>query len=106
MRDPHKGPRCLLFFLPADTEGIKIQNNWDTMSLRASASHDIVWDKVFVLEERVFDRPARTWDRFIDAFCSQGAILRRLLCGYRLGRMGLCAQNGCGNGFRCPLSAR
>jgi alkylation response protein AidB-like acyl-CoA dehydrogenase len=66
--DPHEGPRCLLFFLPADTPGIKIQNNWDTMSIRASASHDIVWEKVFVPEERVFDRPARTWDRFIDAF--------------------------------------
>jgi alkylation response protein AidB-like acyl-CoA dehydrogenase len=66
--DPHTGPRCLLFSLPADTPGIKIQQNWDTMSIRASASHDIVWDNVFVPEERVFDRPARTWDLFIETF--------------------------------------
>ena len=40
--DPHKGPLCLTFFVPAKTPGIHIQSNWDTMSIRASASNDIV----------------------------------------------------------------
>jgi alkylation response protein AidB-like acyl-CoA dehydrogenase len=62
--DPEKGPLCLFFSLPANTPGIKIQNNWDTLSIRASASHDIVWENVFVPEESVTARPARTWDIF------------------------------------------
>src|SRR4029434_6871745 len=63
-----EGPRCLLFFPPAKTPGIKIQNNWDTMSIRASSSHDIVWENVFVPAERAIDRPARTWDIFVKTF--------------------------------------
>src|SRR5262249_45561627 len=62
--DPEKGPQCLFFTLPAKTPGIKIQNNWDTMSIRSSASHDVVWENVFVPEENVTVRPARTWDTF------------------------------------------
>jgi alkylation response protein AidB-like acyl-CoA dehydrogenase len=66
--DPQKGPRCLLFFLSGNTPGIQKQNNWDTMSIRASSSHDIVWDNVFVPEKRAIDRPARTWDIFVKTF--------------------------------------
>src|ERR1700733_1278270 len=39
--DPKNGPTLISFYLPAKTPGIKIQNNWDTLSIRASASHDI-----------------------------------------------------------------
>src|SRR5713101_8253250 len=60
--DPEKGPSCLAFFVPKNTPGIKIQNNWDTLSIRASASNDIVWENVFVPEEAVIARPARTLD--------------------------------------------
>ena len=60
--DPEKGPLCLLFPLPAKTPGIKIHNNWDTLSIRASASNDVVWENVFVPEENVTARPAQTWD--------------------------------------------
>ena len=44
------------------TEGLKVQNNWETMSIRCSASHDIVWENVFVPEKNVTTRPARGWD--------------------------------------------
>lgn len=68
--DPVKGPFCLFFTLPANTPGIKVQNNWDTMSIRASASHDIVWENVFAPEESVTARPARTWDTYNNVFVS------------------------------------
>jgi alkylation response protein AidB-like acyl-CoA dehydrogenase len=68
--DPEQGPLCLFFTLPADTKGIEVQNNWDTMSIRASASHDIVWDNVFVPDECVKARPARRWDGYNSVFVS------------------------------------
>lgn len=68
--DPAKGPRCLFFTVPTKTPGVKIQNNWDTMSIRASASHDTVWENVFVPEESVTVRPARTWDAYNNVFVS------------------------------------
>jgi alkylation response protein AidB-like acyl-CoA dehydrogenase len=68
--DPAKGPLCLHFTVPAKTAGLKIQNNWDTMSIRASSSHDLVWENVFVPEENVTSRPARTWDTYNSLFAS------------------------------------
>jgi alkylation response protein AidB-like acyl-CoA dehydrogenase len=68
--DPRQGPTCLFFTVPANTPGIKIQTNWDTMSIRSSASHDSVWENVFVPEENVIVRPARTWDTYNSVFVS------------------------------------
>jgi len=68
--DPTEGPLCLFFTVPAKTAGIKIQNNWDAMSIRASASHDIVWENVFVPEEHIAARPARSWDTYNSVFVS------------------------------------
>lgn len=68
--DPVKGPLCLYFYMPAKTAGIKIQNNWDTMSIRASSSHDTVWENVFVPEETVTERTARGWDTYNNVFVS------------------------------------
>jgi alkylation response protein AidB-like acyl-CoA dehydrogenase len=68
--DPEKGPVCLLFPLPAKAPGITIRNNWDTLGIRASASNDVVWENVFVPEERATPRPARTWDTYNDIFVS------------------------------------
>jgi alkylation response protein AidB-like acyl-CoA dehydrogenase len=68
--DPEKGPLCLFFTVPTNTPGVKIQTNWDTMSIRASASHDILWENVFVPAENVTARPARTWDTYNNVFVS------------------------------------
>ena len=68
--DPVKGPLCLLFFVPANTSGLTIQNNWDTMSIRASASHDLVWDNVFVPDINVKARAARSFDTYARVFIS------------------------------------
>ena len=70
--DPDKGPRCLAFTIPAKTPGVSIQNNWDTMSIRCSASNDILWENVFVSDELVMDRPARAVDTFVSLLCSWG----------------------------------
>lgn len=70
--DPDKGPRCLAFTIPAKTLGVSIQNNWDTMSIRCSASNDIVWENVFVPNEVVMDRPARAADTFVNLLCTWG----------------------------------
>ena len=68
--DSEKGPVILGFYLPKNTPGIKLQNNWDTLSIRASSSHDIVWDNVFVPEESARPRPARSWDTTLKIFSS------------------------------------
>jgi alkylation response protein AidB-like acyl-CoA dehydrogenase len=68
--DPEQGPRCLLFFVPTNTPGIHLQTNWDTLSIRASASNDIVWENVFVPEQDVMVRPARTMDPVINLLIS------------------------------------
>jgi alkylation response protein AidB-like acyl-CoA dehydrogenase len=66
--DPVKGPLVLGFYLPPNTPGIKIQKNWDTLSIRASSSNDIVWENVFVPDEGVRSRPARSWDTSLNVF--------------------------------------
>ena len=57
--NPEKGPQCLLCFLPTNTKGVQIQNNWDTMSIRSSCSNDVVWDNVFISEGSLVPS---TWD--------------------------------------------
>jgi alkylation response protein AidB-like acyl-CoA dehydrogenase len=68
--DPVKGPLCLYFRVPAKTAGVTIQNNWDTMSIRASASHDTVWENVFVPDANITARPAGVWDTYNSTFVS------------------------------------
>lgn len=66
--DPDTGPVMLNFYLPTKTPGIKIQNNWDTMSIRASSSSDINWENVFVPEESANRRPVGQWDQTMKLF--------------------------------------
>jgi alkylation response protein AidB-like acyl-CoA dehydrogenase len=68
--DPEKGPLILGFYLPKNTSGIKLQNNWETLSIRASSSQDIIWDNVFVPETSARSRPARSWDTTLKIFSS------------------------------------
>jgi alkylation response protein AidB-like acyl-CoA dehydrogenase len=68
--DPEKGPLLITCFLPRDTPGIKIQNNWDTLGIRASSSSDIIWDNVFAPDDSVRVRPVRSWDHTLKTFSS------------------------------------
>ena len=66
--DPEKGPRILTFNLPANTPGITIQGNWDTLGIRASSSSDTLWANVFVPDSAARSRPARSWDTSLKTF--------------------------------------
>jgi alkylation response protein AidB-like acyl-CoA dehydrogenase len=60
--EPDKEPQCLLCVLPSAAEGVQIQDNWDTMSIRSSRSNDVVWDNVFIPDDAAVLRPVQTWD--------------------------------------------
>src|SRR5947207_1226689 len=46
--DPAEGEVNLLFIIPKETPGLLCQHDWDTLGMRASASHSWVLDNVFV----------------------------------------------------------
>ena len=68
--DPENGPTCIGFTTPMASPGIKIQDNWDTMGIRASASNDILWEDVLIPDEAAILRPTRTWTVFNSYFVS------------------------------------
>ena len=47
------GPRVVHAFLPRSAEGYRIEETWDTLGMRATASQDTVLDGAFVPDERV-----------------------------------------------------
>ena len=55
---------------PTTAEGVEIQTNWDTMSIRSSQSNDVVWNNVFVPDEAAVLRPAQNWDVIADITAS------------------------------------
>ena len=57
--DPDAGWQVLHFAVPFTAEGISLGNDWDTLGMRASGSHSVVLDKVFVPEEAVVLRRPR-----------------------------------------------
>ena len=52
MSDP-ENPRVLHGFLPRDASGYRIEETWDSLGMRATASHDTVFDGAFVPDELV-----------------------------------------------------
>src|SRR5690606_30902618 len=49
--DPERGRRVLNMSIPLASEGVTIIDNWDTMGMRGTASHDVDLDEVFVPDE-------------------------------------------------------
>jgi alkylation response protein AidB-like acyl-CoA dehydrogenase len=56
---PAPGADVIAFGLPLGTEGVRIDETWDAAGMRATGSHDLVLDDVFVGEGQVVAR--RTW---------------------------------------------
>jgi alkylation response protein AidB-like acyl-CoA dehydrogenase len=55
--DPEQGRRVLNMAVPFG-EGVTVLDNWDTLGMRGTGSHDVVIEDVFVPEERVLaNRP-------------------------------------------------
>jgi alkylation response protein AidB-like acyl-CoA dehydrogenase len=60
--DPVEGPIVLAIGVPADSEGFRIVETWDTLGMRGTSSHDVQLDGVFVAEAQVAAR--RPWGRW------------------------------------------
>ncbi len=56
--DPEQGRRVLNVAIPVSAQGVTVADNWNTLGMRGTGSHDIVLEDVFVPEERVLaNRP-------------------------------------------------
>ncbi len=61
-RTDDEEPLVGTFLVPADSPGIHIEQTWDQLGLRASGSHDVIFDDVFIPEEYAVDiRPPAAW---------------------------------------------
>jgi acyl-CoA dehydrogenase len=60
--DPESGPAVLHCAIPLDAPGVTIQDNWRTLGMRGTGSHDVVLDNVFVPDAAVgLRRPPGRW---------------------------------------------
>jgi alkylation response protein AidB-like acyl-CoA dehydrogenase len=60
--DPQAGPTVLHFAVALDSPGVQIQDTWHTLGMRATGSHDITLDDVFVPEAAIAGRrPQGKW---------------------------------------------
>lgn len=57
--EPKPGADVIVFGMPLTAEGVSIEETWDAAGMRATGSHDIVLDDVFVSEAQVNAR--RVW---------------------------------------------
>ena len=65
--DPAEGPTVLQIAVPVSAAGVKIQDNWRTLGMRATASHDITFEDVFVPDAAVaLKRKSGKWHPLID----------------------------------------
>ena len=63
--DPRAGPTVLHFAVPSTAEGVKVMDNWRTLGMRATGSHDVVLGGVFVPESAIaLRRPKGKWHLF------------------------------------------
>jgi alkylation response protein AidB-like acyl-CoA dehydrogenase len=55
-------PRVGIFLVPRDTPGIRVAESWDHLGMRASASHDVIFENVEIPAEYAADlRPPAAW---------------------------------------------
>lgn len=60
--DGGDGAAVLHFAIPKDSPGIEIVETWDTLGMRATGSHDVVYSDVFVPDAAIVARrPAGQW---------------------------------------------
>jgi alkylation response protein AidB-like acyl-CoA dehydrogenase len=60
--DPESGPSVLHFPVPLDASGVSIREDWNTLGMRATGSHTLVFRDVFIPEAAiVLKRPRGTW---------------------------------------------
>ena len=60
--DGPDGPQVIHCSIPTTAEGVSIEQTWDTLGMRATGSHTVVFDDVFVPDAAVaLIRPADRW---------------------------------------------
>lgn len=79
--DAPEGPQVLHFAIPLDAAGVRIEKTWDTIGLRASGSHTVVFEDVFVPDAAIsLTRPADVWPPVLNVVI--GAALPLVLAAY------------------------
>lgn len=79
--DAPDGPQVLHCAIPMNAPGVRIEQTWDTLGLRASGSHTIVLDEVFVPDAAVaMIRPADVWPPILNTVI--GAALPLVMSAY------------------------
>jgi alkylation response protein AidB-like acyl-CoA dehydrogenase len=65
--DPADGPTVLHFPVPIAADGVTVLNNWRALGMRATGSHDVLLENVFVPEGSVsLRRPPGQWHTFFN----------------------------------------
>ncbi len=60
--DPEKGPSVLHFGVPMQAEGLRVDNNWDSLGMRGTGSHTVGLENVFVPDAAIaLQRPRGQW---------------------------------------------
>jgi alkylation response protein AidB-like acyl-CoA dehydrogenase len=69
--DPEAGPTALHFALPTDDPAVIAQNNWRTLGMRGTGSHDVVIKDAFVPDAAIsLRRPAGKWTPLFHVYAS------------------------------------
>ena len=68
-------PVVIHAFMPHDSEGYEIKETWDTLGMRATASHDTILDGVFVPDKYIGRKlPAGALDPFLGSIFAWGLL--------------------------------
>jgi alkylation response protein AidB-like acyl-CoA dehydrogenase len=60
--DPVDGPTVLHFPVALSAEGVRVESDWDTLGMRATGSHTLTFENVFIAEGAVsLRRPRGQW---------------------------------------------
>jgi alkylation response protein AidB-like acyl-CoA dehydrogenase len=69
--DPEQGLRVLNTAVPLSAEGVTVLENWDVLGMRGTGSNDVVFDEVFVPDEKVLaNRPHGVIDPALQVIAS------------------------------------
>lgn len=69
-------PRIGTFLVARDTPGLRIEETWNHLGMRASCSHDVILEDVFVPADHAVDiRPPEAWRERDDSFAAWGALM-------------------------------
>jgi acyl-CoA dehydrogenase len=75
------GPRVIHCAIPCSADGVGVELTWDTLGLRATGSHTVVFDDVFVPDAAVsLIRPADEWHPILNTVL--GAAMPLIMSAY------------------------